>query len=113
MRLLGPHRTLVLINTYVPDQWSKQVNATLAAFARRHPGVVLADWFDTIRYRTYLLWPDDIHPQLPGTRVYARMVYRAVQATRDVRRAEPAGWPAATGPATVTPVGSRLAERRS
>jgi peptidoglycan/LPS O-acetylase OafA/YrhL len=111
MRLLGPHRTLVLINTYVPDQWSKQVNATLAAFVGRHPDVVLADWFDTIRYRTYLLWPDDIHPQLPGTRVYARMVYRAVQATRDVPSAAPAGWPATAGPATVTPVGSRLAER--
>ena len=84
MRLLGPDRKLVLINTYVPDQWSKQVNATMTAYVRRYPGIVLADWFDTIRTRTYLLWPDDIHPQLPGTRVYARMVYRAVQATRDV-----------------------------
>ena len=29
-----------------------------------------------------LLWPDHIHPEIPGTKVYARMVYRAVQATR-------------------------------
>jgi hypothetical protein len=90
MQLLGPHRTLVLINTYVPDQWSKEVNATIAAFIRRDPSVVPADWFDTIRHRTYLLWPDEVHPELPGTRVYARMVYRAVQATRDVPSPLPA-----------------------
>ena len=82
LRILGPDRKLVLINTYVPDSWSKQVNATDAAFVRQHPGVVLADWYDTIRNRMYLLWPDHIHPEIPGTKVYARMVYRAVQATR-------------------------------
>lgn len=82
LRILGPERRLVLINTYVPDSWSKQVNATDAAFARQHPSVVLADWYDTIRNRMYLLWPDHIHPEIPGTKVYARMVYRAVQATR-------------------------------
>ena len=83
LRILGPDRRLVLINTYVPDGWSKQVNRTDAAFAGQHPAVVLADWYDTIRNRMYLLWPDHIHPEIPGTRVYARMVHRAVQATRD------------------------------
>ena len=93
MRLLGPHRKLVLINTYVPDQWSKDVNTTIAAFIRRHPSVTLADWFDTIKDRTYLLWPDKIHPQLPGTNIYARMVYRAVHATCDVPGPSPAARP--------------------
>ena len=79
--IIGPQRRLVLVNTYVPDEWSKQVNATDARFARRHPSVVLADWFDTIRNRMYLLWPDHIHPEMRGTGVYARLLYRAVQAT--------------------------------
>jgi hypothetical protein len=73
----------VLINTFVPDSWSKQVNATEAAFVQAHQGVVPADWYDTIKDRTGLLWPDDVHPEIPGTLVYARMVYRAVQATRN------------------------------
>jgi hypothetical protein len=84
MTLLGPDRKLVLINTYVPDSWSKQVNATEAAFIRQHPTVTPADWFDTIKNRMNILWPDHIHPEIPGTYVYARMVKRAVQATRDV-----------------------------
>jgi hypothetical protein len=84
MKVLGPNRKLVLINTYVPDAWSRQVNATEAAFIRQHPSVTPADWFDTIRNRMNLLWPDHIHPEIPGTYVYARMVRRAVQATCDV-----------------------------
>ena len=111
MRLLGPHRKLVLINTYVPDQWSKDVNATMAAFIRGHPSVVLADWFGTIRHRTHLLWPDEIHPQLPGTILYARMVYRAVQATGGVPSLSPAAPPPVMGRATATAPGSRLARQ--
>jgi hypothetical protein len=84
MSIIGPDRKLVLINTYVPDAWSKQVNATEAAFIRLHPTVTPADWFDTIKDRMNILWPDHIHPEIPGTYVYARMVKRAVQATRDV-----------------------------
>ena len=100
MHLLGPHRKLVLINTYVQEPWSKEVNGTMAAFTRQHPNVVLADWFDTIKDRTYLLWPDKIHPQLPGTKVYARMVDRAVQETCGVPSSpSPAAPPAnAAGP---------------
>ncbi len=82
MQILGPDRKLVLINTYVPDSWSKQVDATDAAFAAAHPSIVLANWYNTIRNRMYLLWPDHIHPEIPGTKVYAHMVARAVQATR-------------------------------
>ena len=84
VKILGPSRKLVLISTYVPDAWSRQVNATEAAFIRQHPNVTPADWFDTIRNRMNLLWPDHIHPEIPGTYVYARLVRRAVQATRDV-----------------------------
>ena len=83
MKVLGPNRKLVLINTYVPDAWSRQVNATEAAFIGQHPSVTPADWYDTIRNRMNLLWPDRIHPEIPGTYVYARLVRRAVQATRD------------------------------
>jgi hypothetical protein len=50
----------------------------------------------------YLLWPDQVHPELPGTYVYARMVYQAVQATRTI-----------TSPSTtaVAPAAQRLASR--
>jgi hypothetical protein len=98
---------LMLINTYVPDGWSKQVNATESAFIRQHPAITLADWFDTIKNRLYLLWPDQVHPQIPGTIVYARMVDQAVQATRDVPGSTSAAQPAVAGRPAAPPSPAR------
>ncbi len=111
MQIIGPHRKLVLINTYVPDGWSKQVNSTEAVFIRQHPSITLADWFDTIKNRLYLLWPDQVHPEIPGTIVYARMVYQAVQATRDVQVPAPAAQPAVADRANAAPPPSRPRSR--
>jgi lysophospholipase L1-like esterase len=76
---IGPDRRLVLVNTYEARPWEQEVNSTLAAAAADHPGVVLADWFTAIEHRTYLLWPDGIHPQPGGGVVYASMLKAAVQ----------------------------------
>jgi hypothetical protein len=84
LRLIGPHRKLVLVNTWRPDDgWSLSTNAREAAFARQHPAqVVVADWYDLIKNRQDLLWPDHVHPEMPGTYVYAHLLDRAIQATR-------------------------------
>ena len=79
---IGPHRTLVLVNTFDPRPWQNEDNRVLAATARKHDNVVLANWFATIERRTGLLWDDDVHPRPPGATLYARMVATAVQATR-------------------------------
>jgi hypothetical protein len=103
MKLIGPHRKLVLINTYVQDGWSKQVNATDAAYVQAHPNVVLADWYDTIKDRLYLLWPDHTHPMMPGTYVYGRLVKQAIQDTREVPRSDPHAQPVVAVRAVATP----------
>ena len=79
---IGPHHTLVLVNTFDPRPWQNGDNRVLAAAARKHHNVVLANWFATIEHRTGLLWDDDVHPRAPGATLYARMVATAVQATR-------------------------------
>jgi peptidoglycan/LPS O-acetylase OafA/YrhL len=82
IRAVGPHRELVLINTYEARSWEAGVNRVIAAAARRYPNVVMANWFATIEHRTSLLWPDEVHPQPSGARLYARMVASAVRAAR-------------------------------
>ncbi len=66
--------------------------------ARRQPSVFLANWFATIQHLTSLRWPDEVHPQPPGARLYAHMVAAAV------RSALPAG-------RSVRPPGPSLAHR--
>jgi hypothetical protein len=82
---IGPHHKLVLVNTFVPRPWQNGDNRVLAAAARNHDNVVLANWFATIEHRTGLLWDDDVHPRPPAATLYARMVATAVQATRSPR----------------------------
>jgi hypothetical protein len=76
---IGPDRRLVLVNTFEARPWERQVNATLAAAASSHPGVVLANWHATVDHRTDLLWPDGIHPQPSGGVVYAKMLKAALK----------------------------------
>ncbi len=76
---IGPRRLLVLVNTFADRPWEPSVNATLATAVRDHPRVVLANWFAAIEHRTYLLWPDGIHPQPAGGVLYARVVRVAVE----------------------------------
>src|SRR5262249_18290732 len=76
---LGPTRKLVLVNTFDGRPWEQEVNATLAAAANTHPGVVLADWYTTIDHRTNLLWPDGIHPHPRGGLLYAQMLRAALE----------------------------------
>ena len=80
VRAVGPHRDLVLVNTYEARPWEAGVNRVIAAAARRYAAVVTANWFAAIEHRTGLLWPDEVHPQPSGARLYARTVAAAVRA---------------------------------
>jgi peptidoglycan/LPS O-acetylase OafA/YrhL len=91
IRAVGPHRDLVLVNTYEARPWEAGVNHVIAAAARRYPNVIMANWFATIEHRTSLLWPDEVHPQPSGARLYARMVAAAVRAARTAAAARLAG----------------------
>jgi peptidoglycan/LPS O-acetylase OafA/YrhL/lysophospholipase L1-like esterase len=90
--MIGPHRRLVLINTFVPRPWQDGDNQVLAAAAREHANVVLANWYATIEYHTSLLWSDMVHPRPAGAPLYAQMVASAVQATHNIRAGK-TPWP--------------------
>ena len=77
--LIGPHRTLVLVNTYVPKPWQDPDNQVIEIAAQAHPHVVLANWYATISGQFSLLYPDEVHPQPPGARLYTHMLVKAVQ----------------------------------
>jgi hypothetical protein len=78
-RLIGARRDLILVNTFGPMSWESSVNRVLSAAAQQMPGVSLANWHQAIADHTGLLWPDGIHPQPSGARLYAQVVLMAVQ----------------------------------
>ena len=78
-RLIGPNRYLILVNTFGPMPWESSVNQVLDAAARHTAHVSLANWHAAVAGHTGLLWPDGIHPQPSGAKVYARVVLAAIQ----------------------------------
>jgi lysophospholipase L1-like esterase len=96
LAIIGPNRELVLANTYEARPWEAADNRLIDTAAHKYPNVYLANWFATIEHRTSLLWPDEVHPQPSGARLYARMVAAAVRSALSA------------GPA-VTPTGPSLA----
>ncbi len=74
---IGPHRWLLLINTFVPRPWQDEVNWTIGLAVRRYPNVLLVNWHNAIEHHTNLLWSDGIHPMPIGGIFYAKVV-RAV-----------------------------------
>ena len=80
LAIIGKHRRLVLVNTFVPRPWQDEVNGALEAAARHHPNVVVANWMAAIEHRTSLLWDDGVHPRPPGGRLYARVIQTAIRA---------------------------------
>ena len=77
--IIGPNRELVLVNTYEARSWEAADNRLIDTAAHRYPNVFLANWFATIEHRTSLLWPDEVHPQPSGARLYAHTVAAAVR----------------------------------
>jgi peptidoglycan/LPS O-acetylase OafA/YrhL len=98
-RLIGPHRNLILINTFGPMPWESEVNGVLDSAARHDARVGLADWHKAIANRTNLLWPDGIHPQPSGAKVYARVVLAAIRA--ELSHASASACPQPTSTSTV------------
>ena len=88
---IGPNRDLVLVNTFGPMPWEHEVNTALEAAARPGGHTVLANWNHAIAADPSLLWPDGIHPQPSGAKLYARVVLTAAQAA--LSRAQPSSCP--------------------
>jgi peptidoglycan/LPS O-acetylase OafA/YrhL len=83
---LGPHRWLVLVNTFVPRPWQNGDNEVLASAASHDPRVLLVNWLAAIDHRTDLLWDDGVHPKPDGGQLYAQLVTAALQAATAMSR---------------------------
>jgi hypothetical protein len=77
---IGPNRDLVLVNTFGPMPWEREDNTVLAAAARQGGHVELANWNRAIAADPSLLWPDGIHPQPSGAKLYAHVILATVRA---------------------------------
>jgi peptidoglycan/LPS O-acetylase OafA/YrhL len=76
--IIGPHRWLLLVNTFVPRYWENEVNTTIYEAAHRYPDVMEINWHKAIEHHTDLLYSDGIHPMPIGGKFYAKTVKAVV-----------------------------------
>jgi len=74
--LIGPERTVVLVNIVGVSYWVPDANAQLAKLAKKYPNVAVADWHSVVADRPGLLHADRTHPNMEGIEVYTRLVER-------------------------------------
>ena len=91
-------RRMVLTTVRGPFAWQDSVNAVVRDYHRRHPDVLLDDWYTTVAPHQDLLWTDRIHPRGgAGTTLFATGLADTLDDpwTAAVARLWPAGrdWP--------------------
>lgn len=80
MRLLGPNRFVVFINTKVPRAWQAPNNAALLEGVKRYPNAALVDWNAISSGHPEWFWQDGIHLRPEGAQVYANLIASTVAA---------------------------------
>ncbi len=77
--LIGPERSLVLVNPQAPKPWIPAVSEHLIAFASDYRNVVIADWRAAIAPQLDVLARDQVHPGPTGARIYTSTIADALQ----------------------------------
>jgi hypothetical protein len=78
LRAAEPVQHIILINTRMPRPWEAASNAGLLWAAQHYPHTVLVNWYKDSAGHSAWFWPDEVHPNLTGSAVYARLVANAV-----------------------------------
>lgn len=86
--VIGPDRQLVLVTASAPRSWIPGVNDEIAAFARTHRDVLVADWAAAIAPHRELLAGDEIHPGEAAGRIFADTVGQALTQAQEARARE-------------------------
>jgi len=79
---VGPDRKVVLVTAYGARSWIPATNKVIAAAARKHPQVSVADWHDAVHTHGEMLAADGVHPTRDGAALYAKVVVDAYLAAR-------------------------------
>ncbi|MDF1478392.1 acyltransferase family protein [Leifsonia sp. H3M29-4] len=79
LELVGRDTQLIVVNVQAPRDWTPEVNAILAEFARSKRDVELSNWHDAIQPHLDVLAYDDIHMGPAGARIYTAALADALQ----------------------------------
>ena len=81
--MLGPDRMIVVVNLYGTSTFIKPANEALARIVEDYPNAIIADWYSAVSAQPDMLQPDQTHPNIPGSQLFAETVQGAFQQLSD------------------------------
>lgn len=78
LKALGPVQQIILVNTRVPRPWQDNVNSILASVAASYPRTTLIDWYAASAGKGSYFYPDGVHLNPTGAKVFASLVTKAL-----------------------------------
>ena len=82
LEYLGPDRHIFWVNVYCPNTgWQDSNNAYLETIAEQYPNVTIIDWCGLISKHPEWLAGDGVHPEVEGTKQYAKLVRDVIAET--------------------------------
>ncbi|MGO1590992.1 MAG: acyltransferase family protein [Ancrocorticia sp.] len=77
--MLGPDRMIVVVNLYGTSTFIEAANNTLAEIVEDYPNAIIADWNSAASENPDMLQPDQTHPNIPGSDLFAQTVHSAFE----------------------------------
>ncbi len=79
---LGPDRQIFWVNVYAPHlKWHETNNAYINKLAAEHKNIHVVDWCGLISQHKDWLVDDGVHPDVPGSKAYAKLVHDTIVKT--------------------------------
>ena len=78
LQYLGPYRQVFLINLYDGSgnyEWQRVANEYIKKLSKERSNVEEIDWNSFIAPHPEWLWGDIVHPNVEGSKEYAKLIY--------------------------------------
>ena len=85
IKAIGENRKIILVTNYtLKDKHAYDSNNKLLKdFAKKHSNIYLADWYAAISEKGSKYMADDLHPNAKGQKLFAEVLYKAVNGNLD------------------------------
>lgn len=82
IKLIGPDKNIVLINTRVPRQWESIVNQVIQKTDKDHENVTSVDWHQASEGQSNYIGDDGVHLSVTGAKKYSELIVQAIQSLK-------------------------------
>lgn len=79
LKSLSSAKQVILVNTKVPRDWERSVNALLAEIGPQYPNTTVVDWHAASKEHPEFFRSDRVHLEPEGAKIYSALIVNAIK----------------------------------